>query len=122
MFREAVNRILSSVRGTEPVEEPVVWLDPFHQPSTAFEQRVYQVLADGPRPLRELVERIAREEMIWDYAAGFSAPDVGAGALPLLRDEVRRLVYSLDGGQLAVATPVSVRCQAFDSWQLQLCA
>ena len=102
--------------------EPLVWLDPYHQPLSALEQRLYALLAGGPLPLQEAVERLAESEVHQGRRAGDWSLEVGAQALPVLRAEAQQALAGLDGSQIAIETPPPLRAAAFASWQLQLCA
>ncbi|GEM_PF-5381240 len=102
--------------------EPLVWLDPYHQPCSPLELRVYAALADGPLPLSEIIERLAEAEVRAGHASGAWSLSAGAEALPALRDEAYRSLEQLDGRQIAMETPLPIRSIAFNSWQLQLCA
>jgi hypothetical protein len=102
--------------------EPLVWLDPYHQPLSPLERRLYALLAGGPLPLPETVERLAEAEVYAGRRDGVWSLDVGAQALPALRADVYQALADLDGHQIAIETPPPLRAAAFASWQLQLCA
>ncbi|MGI8914482.1 MAG: hypothetical protein ACR2JY_11995 [Chloroflexota bacterium] len=102
--------------------EPLIWLDPYHQPLSLLEQRLYALLAGGPLPLQETVERLAEAEVYAGCREGVWSLEVGAQALPVLRADVRQALVALDGCQIAIETPPPLRAAAFASWQLQLCA
>lgn len=102
--------------------EPLIWLDPYHQPQSPLEQQLYALLAAGPRSLTDTVERLAEAEVYAGRQAGCWSLEVGAQALPVLRSQVRQALTALDGCQIAIETPPPVRAAAFASWQLQLCA
>lgn len=102
--------------------EPLVWLDPYHSPSTPLDHRLVSLLGGGPLPLADLVEHLAEAEVYADHWNGIWSLEVGAQALPVLRAEVRQRLVALDGAQIAIETPPSLRAAAFASWQLLLCA
>jgi hypothetical protein len=102
--------------------EPLVWLDPYHQPLSPLERRLYALLAGGPLPLPETVERLAEAEVYACRRQGVWSLDIGAQALPALRADVYQALADLDGHQIAIETPPPLRAAAFASWQLQLCA
>ena len=91
-------------------------------PLSALEQRLYALLAGGPLPLPETVERLAEGAVYQGRRSGDWSLEVGAQALPVLRAEVRQALASLDGSQIAIETPPPLRAAAAASWQLQLCA
>jgi hypothetical protein len=80
------------------------------------------LLAGGPLPLPEAVERLAEAEVFSGQSAGLWSLEVGAQALPALRAEAYQALADLNGRQIAIETPPPVRAAAFASWQLQLCA
>ena len=102
--------------------DPLIWLDPYHQPHSSLEKQLYALLAAGPLPLPDAVERLAEAEVYAGRRAGCWSLEVGAQALPALRSQVRQALTDLDGGQIAIETPPPVRAAAFASWQLQLSA
>jgi len=108
-------------RGTLSAE-PLIWLDPYHQPQSPLEQQLYLLLAAGPMSLPEAVERLAEAEVFAGRQAGCWSLEVGAQALPALRADVHQALAALDGCQIAIETPPPLRAAAFASWQLQLCA
>ncbi len=101
---------------------PLIWLDPYHQPQSLLERQLYALLAAGPLPLPEAVERLAEAEVFAGRQAGCWSLEVGAQALPALRAQVRQALTDLDGCQIAIETPPPLRAAALASWQLQLCA
>lgn len=102
--------------------EPLIWLDPYHQPHSLLEKQLYALLAAGPLPLPDAVERLAEAEVYAGRREGCWSLEVGAQALPALRSQVRQALTDLDGGQIAIETAPLVRAAAFASWQLQLSA
>lgn len=120
LWAHAGSRYLSAL-GTMSAE-PLVWLDPYHQPGSLLEQQIYTLLAAGPKPLPEVVERLAEAEVYQGRRQGVWSLEIGAQALPALRSDVRRMLAALDGSQIAIETPPPLRAAAFASWQLQLCA
>jgi hypothetical protein len=102
------------------VTEPIVWLNPYQPPVTLLERRVYSVLAGGPLYLRDVVERLAEAAVYEHYAHGVWSLEVGAQALPVLRQEARSALLALDGGQIAIETSPQVRAAANALWELQV--
>lgn len=102
--------------------EPLVWPDPYHQPLSLLEQRLYALMAGGPLPLQETVERLAEGEVPQGRRDGNWSLEVGAQALPVLRAEVQQALAGLDGSQIAIEALPPLRAAALASWQLQLCA
>jgi hypothetical protein len=102
--------------------QPLIWLDPYHQPQSPLEQQLYALLAAGPLPLPEAVERLAEAEVYAGRQAGCWSLEIGAQALPVLRSQLRQALADLDGRQIAIETPPPLRAAAFASWQLQLSA
>lgn len=106
----------------DDADDPLVWLDPFHSPRNAFEERVYRTLAAGPRRRSEVVELLAEWEVRAEHAVGGWSLVAGAEALPALRPRIQADLARLDGGQVAVETPSPVRRVAQQHWALSLCA
>ncbi|HEV7216775.1 MAG TPA: hypothetical protein VGP33_16835 [Chloroflexota bacterium] len=102
--------------------QPLIWLNPYHQPQSPLEQQLYSLLAAGPLPLPEAVERLAEAEVYAGRQAGSWSLEVGAQALPVLRSQLRQALADIDGHQIAIETAPPLRAAAFVSWQLQLCA
>ena len=100
--------------------EPIVWLNPYQPPVTVLERRVYSLLAGGPLSFRDLVERLAEASVYEQHMRGVWSLEVGAQALPVLRQEARAAVLALDGGQVAIETPPQVRAAANALWELQV--
>lgn len=106
----------------EQATDPLVWLDPYRGPRSPFERAVFAELAGGPLASERLVERLAAAAVIAASTRGVWPLEVGADALSIFRDEARRRLADLDGGLIAIATPLPVRVAAVGSWQLLLCA
>jgi hypothetical protein len=102
--------------------QPLVWLNPFEQPVSPLEQTVFVLLAGGPLPLDDLVERLAETNVYREWHRGVWTLEIGAQALPVVRIAAKAALRRLDGGMIAIATAPGIRSQAEASWQLQLCA